>query len=640
MAYEHQAANQSMPSFWEEFFSLFHLQRQANTPLPFGRSVALLVGIGHYKHITPSLDYISSDVVRMRDFLLGDGGFDAVYVMPENVQPETVNAWMAEDKFPIALTSKDRLLFYYSGHGGELNRRTPFLLFQDAEPGKFGHAVLRVDSNEDWSLANPAKHILFVYDACYAGRAYSKSDDKETADSIADLSGEGSRVVVTAGTADQRSWVLQTSAAQQHSIFTDAFLKALQEGLADHDRRGFITIRQVIGETEPLVSAATRSLGSGHEMSPDMVKIGGAERPGTFVFLNRRVDKPSVPTGDARFLGVALAKSADPTLAAQANDLDRQVELRAWDTIKDSSDPEDFRLFCNQYARSTLCPFAQRKIAQLAKNVPLSEPPANPRSGDLTKAPRDLTKLSLADLSALASQGDSKAQLQLGKIYQSETQGASLDVPKAIDSLTKAANAGEGEAAQLLGRIYMYGAKGVAIDLPKSAQWFQRGTDLGDPTSTNGLGYLYEFGQGLPKDVRKAVELYKKAADLGDARGMANLGSMYQSGLGGLTQDDRKAVELLQKAADLGDAHGMTNLGVMYEGGRGRLARDERKAVELYQKAADLGDAHGMAALGVMYEYAKGGLTADRQKAIELYRKADQLGSTYAADQLKRLGLK
>jgi len=60
IAYEHASAlpssTQSIPSLWEQFFSLFHLQRQSNAALPFDRSIALLVGIGHYKHLTPSLD--------------------------------------------------------------------------------------------------------------------------------------------------------------------------------------------------------------------------------------------------------------------------------------------------------------------------------------------------------------------------------------------------------------------------------------------------------------------------------------------------------------------------------------------------------------------------------------------------------
>ena len=84
----------------------------------------------------------------------------------------------------------------------------------------------------------------------------------------------------------------------------------------------------------------------------------------------------------------------------------------------------------------------------------------------------------------------------------------------------------------------------------------------------------------------------------------------------------------------------MAHLGTAYLSGEGGLAKNERKAVELYQKAADLGDSEGTADLGYMYEHGAGGLTVDRDKAIELYRKSDQLGSTYAADQLKSLGLR
>src|SRR5690349_10356972 len=81
--YEKQPGAQQLPSLWDTFFGLFRIQKDRRVSLPFGRSVALLVGIGNYRHLEPRLEYANKDVEKMRDYLLAEGGFDAVYVMDE-----------------------------------------------------------------------------------------------------------------------------------------------------------------------------------------------------------------------------------------------------------------------------------------------------------------------------------------------------------------------------------------------------------------------------------------------------------------------------------------------------------------------------------------------------------------------------
>ena len=126
--YERPSA-QALPLFWESFYNLFHLPNGTRAELPFQRSVAVLVGIGHYQFITPKLEFVSKDVEKMRDYLLGDGGFDAVYVMDEGVSPDVVATFMADELRQI-LKPNDRLLFYYSGHGADPGSGRPVLQFQ------------------------------------------------------------------------------------------------------------------------------------------------------------------------------------------------------------------------------------------------------------------------------------------------------------------------------------------------------------------------------------------------------------------------------------------------------------------------------------------------------------------------------
>ena len=171
---------QARPSFWDAFYKLFQLPNGTTAVLPFQRSVAVLVGIGNYKNITPKLEYVSKDVEKIRDYLLTDGGFDAVYVMDESVTPDVVTTFMS-DEMPRNLKPEDRLLFYYSGHGADPGTGRPVLLFQQARPGQVGqNTTLRVDEFEQWSGLLKIKHALFIYDACTAGEATHKDGSKET----------------------------------------------------------------------------------------------------------------------------------------------------------------------------------------------------------------------------------------------------------------------------------------------------------------------------------------------------------------------------------------------------------------------------------------------------------------------------
>jgi len=249
--YDRAAPAQTLPSFWDEFFAMFQIGKSTKAVFPFRRSVALLVGIGNYKYIRPPLPFVSKDVQKMLEYLLTDGGFDAVYVMDEQATPQLVDRYMGQS--PMRLGKEDRLLFYFSGHGSELDG-LPFLQFQEARPGDWDQAhVLRVDQYEVWSRAVPAKHVLIIFDACFAGLAVAtpKGADEEARSSIAQLSGNGSRTVVTAGTGDQRAWIEQVSSERQFSVFTEALVQALRAGAADDRNRGFFTIEQAVANAAP-----------------------------------------------------------------------------------------------------------------------------------------------------------------------------------------------------------------------------------------------------------------------------------------------------------------------------------------------------------------------------------------------------
>ena len=112
-----------------------------------------------------------------------------------------------------------------------------------------------------------------------------------------------------------------------------------------------------------------------------------------------------------------------------------------------------------------------------------------------------LTSLSLnsfgqaPNLLELAKENDSKAQLQIGRMY-ANGDGVPKNPAEAVKWISLAANSDNADAIALLGNFYAEGF-------------------------------------GLTKDQKKAVELYKKSIDRGSNRGMVLYGNtlIYGNGL-------------------------------------------------------------------------------------------------------------
>ncbi|MGA2719908.1 MAG: caspase family protein [Candidatus Acidiferrales bacterium] len=607
--YERPRSEQSLPAFWAGFFDLFRVHHDTGTKLPFERSIALLIGVGNYRYITPALEYIYKDVEKMRDYLLAEGGFDQVYVLDERSTPQMVESYMM-DKLPTALGKHDRLLFYYSGHSADSGGGHPFLQFQDARIGQFSRSVLPVNEFDAWSDRIPSDHILFIYDTCLAGLAVAKAGQTEAGSSIAELSSNGSRIVVTAGTADQKSWV--ATAERPYSIFTDILIKSLRDGGADGRNRGFVTIEQAVAETQIQLATITRQLGPGHEMKPVPTPIKSKFR-GTFVFLNPKAVRPSIPPADVNYMGVTVAKEGNPDAAIE-------LEFAHWRSIEPLHELGQYALHCDLFPHGVFCPVARRRLAEA-----YGQRPAAPTGLVVLVDGRTepLGRYSVDQLRALAKNRYAGAAYQTGRAYELGLKGAREDLPAAMFYYSMGADQEDGLSAQRLATIYFFGRKGVAADPAEAVDWYQRAVNQGNPSAMFDLGTLYSSGKaGLRKDETQAAKLYLQAANAGNSDGMAAFAGMCLRGAGGMARDEGKALAWYQKASGLGNAPGMVALGAMYERGQGGLRPDDRKALELYQRAAAMDDPKGLAYLGRMWEQGKGGLNKDAHKALDLYSQA------------------
>lgn len=308
--YESQMSATKSPPFWQIFLSQFKF---APTNRPFERSVAFLLGVSSYKYLDPQLPYVKSDLEDLRGFLLGQGGFDVVYVASDDV----VTAELVEDymvnRLPKELGDNDRLLFYYSGHGADIGGATGYMQFSQARKEAYSPSqYLPITRTQEWSKIIKAKHVLFLLDSCASGLGFeSKSGPPDVDDDLLNtLSGNGSRFVITAGTAREKAFEVEESAGRGYSIFTRSFLEVLRANSEAYRDKGFLVLDEVFAETKIRVERLASN--RGRKMTPHLWPIprDGRDDVGTFIFLNKDNKGVSASSRTKVQLGIRAKESA------------------------------------------------------------------------------------------------------------------------------------------------------------------------------------------------------------------------------------------------------------------------------------------------------------------------------------------
>ncbi len=265
---------------------------------PFGKSVAFLVGVSEYKNL-PKLPFVKNDLDALRKFLLTKGGFDEVYVAADQVvTTRLVQGYMRNN--PMKLEAEDRLLFYYSGHGADLNGKTGYMQFSEAEPDRFdSEKYLQIKECTEWSSSLKFKHILFIYDCCVSGLAFTakagESDrDERISATLKKMSDTGSRTVITAGTSEEKSF-----GVGDHSVFTEAFLKAFDNC---PNTGGFITTDEIFSQIKRRVRDFC--LGNDKQLTPRHWELEDHKYRGTFLFVDTSAKNISLSEDVVKGLGI------------------------------------------------------------------------------------------------------------------------------------------------------------------------------------------------------------------------------------------------------------------------------------------------------------------------------------------------
>jgi peptidoglycan/xylan/chitin deacetylase (PgdA/CDA1 family)/regulator of sirC expression with transglutaminase-like and TPR domain len=226
-------------------------------------SFAVIIGINKYQS-WPRLQYAVNDATAVRDMLVDQLRFkpENVFVLlDEDATRERILALLGETLAdPQRVGREDRVVVFYAGHGA--TRRLPsgrslgYIIPVDAGTDSYPSQAISMTTFQDINEAIPAKHILYLMDACYGGLALVRggATGAGSANYLAEVTRRLSRQMLTAGGPDEE---VADTGPGGHSIFTWTLLQGLGgEADLNHDR--FITVAELFTYTGPMVASLSQ----------------------------------------------------------------------------------------------------------------------------------------------------------------------------------------------------------------------------------------------------------------------------------------------------------------------------------------------------------------------------------------------
>jgi hypothetical protein len=258
----------------------------------YNASWAVVIGINGYRHIE-KLTYAVNDADGMARLLITELGFpkEKVFVIldpapgkkdlpyelagTQGTKPE-IERWIYTE-LPARAEADDRVIIFFAGHGER--RRLPtgeevgYLIPADAQPQQW-HTYITTHNITEAGNYCRAKHVFYLFDACYSGLAFTRASVTPTPYEETMLKSRA-RQALTAGTAKE---AVNDKGPQGHSPFTWYVLQGLRGEAAQKDS-------EVVTASDLMVyvkNQVGRSFGA--RQTPDFGKLPGHESGGDFVF--------------------------------------------------------------------------------------------------------------------------------------------------------------------------------------------------------------------------------------------------------------------------------------------------------------------------------------------------------------------
>jgi uncharacterized caspase-like protein/peptidoglycan/xylan/chitin deacetylase (PgdA/CDA1 family) len=277
----------------------------------YANSWAIVVGIDKYQK-WPQLQYAVRDAEGVGQLLVQKFGFAPERVVTLKNEQATRSGILAAFHDRLAhgnLQANDRIFVFFAGHGAtrklSSGRDLGYIVPVDADPDKLATDAIPMTEIQNIAESLPAKHALFVMDACYSGLGLTRG--AANGSFLRDNARRLGRQMLTAGGTDQ---LVSDGGPNGHSVFTWTLLQALG-GKGDLNGDGLITGTELAAYVAPAVSSVS-------QQTPAFGSLPGSEG-GEFVF--------ELPE-ESEFLNTATTQLSNDAIALNTK-LDAQASAQA-----------------------------------------------------------------------------------------------------------------------------------------------------------------------------------------------------------------------------------------------------------------------------------------------------------------------
>lgn len=371
---------------------------------------ALVIGVDRYAdtQIT-TLGGSSNDAKSIVDALVRYAGFppDQVILLasdqPAERQPTRGNILRRLSNLAQVVPHDGLLFLSFAGHGMERNNEA-FLLPADAQVSNdvdlLEETAINVKQMKKRIRETGVGQVVLVLDACRndpAGRG--DQDNPLTAAYLRGFDFDVANREVTAFATLYATSVggrAYEFAEKHQGYFTWELVQGLK-GAAANDK-GEVTLSGLLNYVQSRVpKQVLADLGSGKEQKPFAV-IGGYQADQLVIAVASPGAIVAAPSALASAPPLAMTAAATPSKALPEAD-PAAFEITYWDTIKNSTDPEDFKSYLKKYPNGQFADLARRRsqvrsmatqppdarsASTPAKMTPVPTPaPSNPRQAGL-----------------------------------------------------------------------------------------------------------------------------------------------------------------------------------------------------------------------------------------------------------------
>jgi hypothetical protein len=234
----------------------------------YRKSWAIVIGINKYRS-WPPLEYAVRDAQAVAQKLREIGFDEVIEILDKDATRERILTVLGAD-LPKKVTPDDRVLIFFAGHGQTESlpegKEQGYIIPVDGDITNYFTTAISMQQVREISERVPAKHILYVMDACYSGQGFTRAFGVEPSVNgyLQKITSLRSVQMITAGGKKE-----QAVEVQGHGLFTQYFLRGL-DGEADRDNDKVVTASELGAYLMPQVSRA-----SGNLQTPQYGRLDG-----------------------------------------------------------------------------------------------------------------------------------------------------------------------------------------------------------------------------------------------------------------------------------------------------------------------------------------------------------------------------